>query len=203
MKFPVACGFCGKTSEAGVCESCAAALFRALCPERAPLPYTEGTLTLFDYDDKLVRRGIFALKNRGVGLFARTFTQCALPHVLKLGVTFSCVSYVPRRIGEHRLRGVDQARVLARFLARELGLPCCKLLFRRGFSRRQHALGAEERAANVRGKFRAARKVPRGAVLLVDDVVTTGATATECARVLSLSGVEKIYVFAPARGGSL
>ena len=203
MRFPVSCAFCGRTSEDGVCTECDAGLSRALRPVVSSLPYTEGALTLFDYEDRLVRRGIFALKNRGTRIFARVFILRALEHVRALGFDFSCVSYVPRRASQRRLCGVDQARVLARALAKELGLPCVKLLSRCGFSRRQHTLGPAERVQNVRGKFRARKHPVQGDVLLVDDIVTTGATATECARVLLLAGARRVVVFAPARGGTL
>ncbi|MDQ3570398.1 MAG: ComF family protein [Actinomycetota bacterium] len=104
---------------------------------------------------------------------------------------------VPTTTARRRQRGFDQGRVLAVAVARRLGLPCRALLRRRsgppqtGRPRTQRLLGP---AFDVRG----GGPVPPH-VLLVDDVVTTGATLTAAARVLADAGAREVRVVVAAR----
>ena len=100
-------------------------------------------------------------------------------------------------------RGFNQSEALARCLARELKVPCEP--FRMRCVRRtaaQKTLSAPSRRANVRDAFRAAagRGLAGKTVLLVDDVLTTGATADEAARVLRRAGAARIVVAILAHG---
>lgn len=105
------------------------------------------------------------------------------------GATLVPVPLTPARLRE---RGFDQASLLARRLAGELGWPCRHLLSRRPGGRRQARLGRVARSDNVRGRFhvKAAPSPGLGPVVLVDDVLTTGATATACCRALASARVE-------------
>jgi ComF family protein len=100
-------------------------------------------------------------------------------------------------------RGYNQAELLARRVAEVLGLPVAEALFRPGASRSQTALGAEARRENVRDAVRpvpGAEGVLQGAhVFLVDDVLTTGATVSEAAKVLVRMGAEAVTALAFAR----
>jgi len=108
---------------------------------------------------------------------------------------------VPLHVSRLRERGYNQAFELAKPVAGALGVP----IAREGLARiratpAQTGLDAAARRRNLRGAF----AVPRGASLpkhiaLFDDVVTTGATVRECARVLRRAGVERIDVWALAR----
>ncbi len=96
---------------------------------------------------------------------------------------------VPTTIARVRARGYNQAGLLADEVARRLDLPTHDALGRRRSPASQTTLSPRERRENVRGAFAPGDSVPRGArVLLVDDVLTTGATAGEAARVLRGAG---------------
>ena len=108
---------------------------------------------------------------------------------------------VPASRARRRERGFNQAGLLARSLSRALGWPRESLLTRRG-GRRQARLGRHERAANVEGRFLLREGAPRPAersALLVDDVVTTGATAGACAAALRGGGTRVLGTVAFAR----
>ena len=108
---------------------------------------------------------------------------------------------VPLHRARLRQRGYDQALELARALARECRLPLCRNRLRRlRATQAQTELGALSRQDNVRGAF-ALRPGPAlpAHVALVDDVMTTGATLGECARVLLAGGVQRVDVWAVAR----
>lgn len=97
-------------------------------------------------------------------------------------------------------RGYNQADLLARALARRLDLPWRRHLVRRRGGAPQSGLARDERRRNVRQTIRIKRgRRVVGSVLLVDDVVTTGATLEECARVLRRAGAETVHLLAVAR----
>lgn len=104
---------------------------------------------------------------------------------------------VPMHPVRARERGFNQAHWLARELARRLELPllsgeCVKQL------PSQRTLNRRQRAANLKGAFRL-KGAPPAHVILIDDVVTTGATAQELARVALAAGAERVDLWAPAR----
>ena len=99
-------------------------------------------------------------------------------------------------------RGTNPAETVARALAKRLSLRLAnRLLICRRYLRRQSTLTPPERRRNVRGAFRTSRRwnIAGKTVLLVDDVMTTGATAHEAARVLLAAGVADVFVATVAR----
>lgn len=100
------------------------------------------------------------------------------------------IPLAPKRL---RVRGYNQSEVLARSLAREWRIPVLpEVLFRTRETPTQTALTPGTRLANVAGAFEA-RRAARGALVLVDDVFTTGATLAEAARALEQAGATTIH----------
>ena len=108
---------------------------------------------------------------------------------------------VPLHASRLRRRGYNQALELARPLGRALDLPVLPAaLLRIRATAAQTELDRAARRRNVRGAFAVARAVALPAhVAVLDDVLTTGATVAECARVLKRAGVERVDVWALAR----
>jgi ComF family protein len=110
---------------------------------------------------------------------------------------------VPTTARRRQMRGYNQAELLAEGVAGPLGLPLCRALVRVSEGRSQTALTPSERRENVRGVF--APAPPSGAcvvgahALLVDDVLTTGATASEAASALIGMGARAVTLLAFAR----
>ena len=92
-------------------------------------------------------------------------------------------------------RGYNQAQILSAVVSRETGVPVCDVLRRIRFTRTQTRLPDHRRCDNVRGAFRLRRSadVAGKKILLVDDVMTTGATIRECASVLKDKGADRVY----------
>jgi len=106
---------------------------------------------------------------------------------------------VPLHRRRLRERGYNQSELLAAEVSDRLGLPVrSDVLLRRQTTEAQSALTLEERRANVRGAFIAARALDGQTVLLVDDVLSTGFTASECARVLRQVGAGQVIVLTAA-----
>jgi ComF family protein len=112
------------------------------------------------------------------------------------------ITWVPLSRKRKRTRGYDQARLLAEALAAGSSIPCSGLLVKQREAAPQSGSGGrEERKANIRDAYRTKNEIDiRGkTVLLVDDIVTTGATLEECAAVLSSAGAACIKAVTIAR----
>ncbi len=119
------------------------------------------------------------------------------------GLKFDGVVPMPMHAGRRRQRGYNQSERLARVVARELGLPLdTALLMRARATRPQVGLTATKRRSNLQGAFRVSR--PQDAAgktfLLIDDVMTTGSSLSECAAMLKLAGARGVYALALAAG---
>ena len=135
---------------------------------------------------------ILDLKARGLRPAAVPLADAMARAVWANGLEGSVVTWVPGHPPDERRRGFDHAHLLARRLAARLGLPLAELLYRTGDARDQVGLDAAERRRNLEGAF-ASRPAP-DAVVLVDDVFTTGATARSCAKALAGAGASSVEV---------
>ncbi len=188
--FPPRCIFCGDVVryKEMVCPACAAAL--EAC-ERAGVA-VRGEIQCaapYRYAD-FVREKLLAIKKREGRILADWFAPRMTACIRRTfaGEKIGWVTYVPgwEKEGE---RVYNQARVLARRIARELSLPLYDALYQTRPKERQHTLTASERVRNVRDLYalrdETAERVSGSVVLLVDDIVTTGATLRACAQALS------------------
>lgn len=112
------------------------------------------------------------------------------------------VAFVPLSRARLAERGYDQARALADVVARRLVLPLRPMLARPGTTPPQARRTARERRLAMRGMFVADGRAPPSRVLLVDDVLTTGATAGACASALLEAGVREVGLLTAARAVS-
>jgi predicted amidophosphoribosyltransferase len=111
-----------------------------------------------------------------------------------------CVTWVPLSPRRRAVRGYDQARALALAVATDLGVRACRLLRRTRDTPAQARRSGSERRRAMRQAFRYGGPDPSPRrVLLVDDVLTTGTTAAECARVLRRAGVREVGLLTAAR----
>jgi ComF family protein len=107
---------------------------------------------------------------------------------------------VPLHPARQRQRGYNQALEIARLLSRWLNIPLARAaLQRRRATAPQSDLDAAARVNNVRGAFVLRRSLPYRHVAVLDDIVTTGNTVNEIARVLKNSGVQQVDVWSIAR----
>ena len=221
--YPRACRLCGRGIEAGIacerhrlpelrgprCGRCAARLASCLpdglpCPacRRTPPPFAR-IVVLADYRAGALAQWILAIKHGGRRDLLR-------PLVLRLARKLEAKGerlLVP--IPAHPLRrlerGLDSVDCLARECARQALGRVLRALIRVRHTPPQGAAGSPSRRANLRSAFRldvcARRLIVGREVWLVDDVVTSGATVAEAARVLRRAGALRVVVLALARAG--
>jgi len=108
---------------------------------------------------------------------------------------------VPLSPARLRERGFNQAAILAEGVAGRIDRPVAHLLMRMPGGRRQAASTEVDRQHNVQGRFQSAGPRPEGVetAIIVDDVITTGATVLSCAEVLAEAGFTRIAALTFAR----
>lgn len=195
LVFPPRCVFCGKllhTGEREICASCQRGL-PWLVGQAAEQTGEDFTLCAspLRYQDA-VRASLHRYKFRGqkayAGAYGKLVAQCVRDH---LKGRYDVISWVP--LSEQRLkqRGYDQAMLLAMAVALELGGVAVETLRKRRNTSAQSGIsGTAERRANVLDAYEVIDpELVRGRrVLLIDDIITTGSTISECAHTLRTIG---------------
>ncbi|HVM10367.1 MAG TPA: phosphoribosyltransferase family protein [Acidimicrobiales bacterium] len=198
LLLPSACPGCGRRG-AAPCDGCWRALRAA--PPVAPPEGLDGFRALLLYEG-VGRELIARLKYRNArsvvswlaaGMVALVHDQMAGSLAANQEVV---VTWAPTSAARRRTRGFDQAEVLARRIARDLRLPVAPLLVREG-AVSQTGRPAAARASGV--VFHARRPPTPSSVLLVDDVVTTGATLTAAALALRNAGTTSVNAVTAGR----
>jgi len=205
LLFPAVCPLCGARLGAGrhdpVCGACWAA-FERLTPPLCDVasPAWDYGLAAASYEGT-VREAIHTLKFNGRRTLVRPLAD--LVHEQCGAVVTErpdAIVPVPLAPGRERDRGFNQSRLIAERLAERMGVPLRpRWLVRVRATEAQSDLSAAERRANVAGAFDASPRAAGRHVLVLDDVITTGATAGECARALRREGVARVGVLAVAR----
>lgn len=173
----------------GCCVRCASSLFTP----------TVGAfeLSLGPYSGPL-ERAIRAYKFQQTRRLSLLFGQTLAETLRTAGWPLDLICAVPLHQLRHMQRGYNQSALVAEVAARHTSLPYRPLLRRVRTTRQQARLGAAARQRNVAGAFRCA-PLSGERVLLVDDVMTSGATVTECALALFAAGAGRVYVATLAR----
>jgi competence protein ComFC len=118
------------------------------------------------------------------------------------GREFDLIVPVPLHPARERERGFNQAALLAELLSVHMSIQACPVLERIRYTTTQTAFDRAERMGNLRGAFRLRKNadVRQLRILLIDDILTTGSTLSECARVLRRGGARSVHAATAARG---
>ena len=193
LLFPTKCAFCGRIDRRGVCPACERTLPRMETVLREGAGFGKCAVPL-RYEGA-VREAILRWKFRGArgaaAGFGRLVAQCAAE---ELSGAFDLVTWAPVSERRRRERGYDQAQLLARAAARAWEAEPVAALLKRLDNPPQSGLGAPERRGNVIGVYEAVspERIAGARVLLIDDIITTGSTLAECARVLRDAGAADV-----------
>ena len=191
LLYPSKCVLCGKLldgNETNLCSSCRRAL-QPFTGKAAKPALTSSVTVAYAYEDPL-RQSLLRYKFQGRSYYAGAYGAM-------LGMQILREHWVPVSRKRRRKRGYDQAELLAKATARELGRRAEPLLEKfRDIPPQSGIQDAARRRANVLGvyRMRPGAAVQGKRVLLIDDILTTGATLGEAARVLMQAGAGEVQV---------
>ncbi|MBA3963698.1 MAG: ComF family protein [Chthoniobacterales bacterium] len=227
LLYPAACAVCATAIEPGaqLCTRCVddAPRLRAPFCERCSQPFAGAitdSFTCANCHDRVLHfdAAVSAYRSRGViREVMHDFKYHGFLHLRKplaswlgealddprlAGRRFDCIIPVPLHPARERERGFNQAEILAKLLGHQVHLPVRSLLQRIRYTTTQTQFDRQERIQNLAGAFRLRRGgvVRDLRVLLVDDVLTTGSTLSECAEVLKKAGAVSVHAATVARG---
>ena len=173
----------------GLCKGCAEGLFE---PEIGHFELSLGV-----YGGRL-ERAVRAYKFHGTRRLGGFFGRQLAASLEEAAWPIDTLCAVPLHVTRYLHRGYNQSALVAQSAAASRTLPYQPLLRRVRTTQQQARLGAAAREANVSGAFQA-QPLNGERVLLVDDVMTSGATLTECALTLLGAGAGQVYVATVAR----
>ena len=196
--YPTRCVLCRKALPPGpprICPQCQASMPATENGGRRRGDYFSQCVSALYYEGS-VRDAIRRYKFDGVQAYAEAFGElvasCVYEH---LEGEYDILSWVPLDPRRRRRRGYDQAELLARSAGRRLRREPVQVLRKRPGVKPQSRTGdPAKRRANIAGAYRAADPalIQDKRILLVDDIVTTGSTLSECAKTLLLAGAEEV-----------
>lgn len=205
LLFPRKCPFCGTIVEdEGLCSVCQKELPWLLERESESHPeFVTLAASALRYQGQVkscIRRFKFERNLSYAKVLGDLTAQCAQDH---FPLSFALISYPPLSKKGLKKRGFDQAKLLAQEVGRHLSVPVMGLFEKSNQTGQQSLLKTpSQRRANVIGAYtlKEEAEVRGKTILLVDDVITSGATVSECARVLLTAGADRVYAVSPARG---
>ena len=190
------CIACGEYAQgAPVCPECRKDLARL---QLSPAMAGDRMRSVYRYDGA-AKRLVLALKLENVADAALPLAEAMAEAALDMGLPPDTVlTWVTMPDIRRRKRGIDHGRRLCEAVAERVGLPCAKLLERTGKIHTQRGLSRDVRLRNLAGTVVCHQEMTTP-VLLIDDVLTTGATASVCADALLKAGAREVFVLTATR----
>ena len=197
LLFPDKCVLCGKllpTPGVHICHHCNTET-PAASKLKQKIPFLSGAFALWYYEED-VRTSLLRFKFRRRPWYARSYGVILAAKLPDIQEKFDLIVWVPVSRLRKFKRGYDQVELIAHILCNQLQVtpvPCLKKI--RHNPPQSSIASAAQRRANVLGVY----KVPnpefvRGKrILLLDDIITTGATISECAKTLMAAGAKEVY----------
>ncbi len=198
LLFPPRCIFCRTVLPSpapAVCDHCQKSiLLTGSPPHKAKGAFYKCVYSALWYDGN-VRKCLHRYKFSGKSNYARPLAQI-LQYILPQDQTFDLITFVPTNPKNTKQRGFHHTGLLARELSNLTGIPCIELLHKTRNTRPMHGLHPAQRRANILGSIAVSvpmEQIIGKRVLVVDDLITTGSTLSECARVLTEQGAAGVW----------
>lgn len=205
LLYPWKCVFCESVlNDTDICRECEEKLpYTVGDSAMQKFPFIDKCVSPLYYKDK-VRASVHRYKFGGCSAYSRRYaalmSDCVENNLDCRSI--DVISWIPLSKKRLRQRGYDQARLLAEEIAAKTGLPCRQLLQKvKNNSAQSLTRDAKQRHENVAGVYALddGADVSGLRILLVDDVVTTGATMSEAARILRKAGAKSVFGVTLAR----
>lgn len=207
LLYPPRCAFCRRLLPDNVRGVC------SFCKKKLPYVPADGQVRNLKNIDKCVaplyydgpvRESLHRYKFSALTAYADIYSEFMGKCIDENGISCDIITWIPLSRRRLRKRGYDQAELLARLIAKRQGFECVRLLKKLRDNPPQSGTGSpEKRRANVKGIYSCTEpeRVKGKTILLIDDIVTTGATLSEAAGVLKKAGAAAVYCAAVARSG--
>lgn len=202
--FPPVCGICGKLNSNWLCDKCAEELYLKKNSKilKLELGYFDEFIYFFEYKD--IRNIILNYKFRNKPYLGRMFSSFILKDEkicckMKL---YDIIIPVPMSSIKKSKRGYNQTEIISKILSKFLEIDYKNnVLIKKQNNKTQSGLVEKERFENIKNIFKVknAEYIKNKNVIIFDDILTTGATANECARILKENGAKKILVLTIAK----
>ena len=198
LLFPRKCILCGKILERGetdLCRDCR--VNNPECPHsRKNFSFLDSWIAVWYYEG-YIRGSLHRFKFGRARHYAAGYGRLLAMRVMtEYPEGFDLITWVPVSTLRKFRRGYDQVELLAKAVAKELGMqPVATLKKIRNNRVQSRITGQAQRKANVLGVYRVENpeNIEGKRILLLDDIITTGATAGECARVLLTAGAREVH----------
>lgn len=195
--FPARCVLCSRLlaqETMDICPECLTAA-RVFVHEPWRIPSIKSWLAMWQYTgtvrDSLVRYKFWHRRS-----YCRTYGRELAQKLESAKLSYDVITWVPISFLRRVERGYDQVELIAYEVGKHLNCKPVKLLHKHRHNRRQSGIrGLENRKRNVRGVYRAVSPalVEGKRILLLEDIITTGATVSECARMLKQAGAKEVH----------
>jgi len=198
----IACG-----SEAGqdnaLCGSCRALVKKCTEPMHLSNNGIEVKCYSAAYYSKVVRELVLGLKYKSNYKCAEVLAALMAEVIAMNSLEADYLTFVPISKSTEKKRGYNQSEVIAKMIRDRTGMNVKDTLLKESVTKDQIGLGKKERWENIEGSFKLKKgiKVHRKKFILLDDVVTTGATAFWCAETLIKNGADSVVVLTAAKSG--
>lgn len=199
LLFPPKCLLCNRVLEKNQLDLCTECrVQQPLClVSKNKYTFIDSWLALWYYEDD-ARQSLLRYKFQGKRCYAAGYGRLLSMKIQQeMEDEFDLITWVPVSKVRRFSRGYDQVELLAKAVSAELNAPCEKCLCKIRNNKPQSGIvGQAKRRANVLGAYKSMDKeaIAGKRILLIDDIITTGATASECARVLLTAGAKKVHV---------
>lgn len=198
LLFPPKCVLCHRILESHqeyLCDDCR--IDAPECPvTHNKLSFLDSWVALWYYEDD-VRRSLLRYKFHGARHYAPAYGRLLAQKIrLQYPDSFDIITWVPISSLRKLRRGFDQVELLADHVSKDLGIRPTRLLKKIRHNRPQsRILGQAQRRANVLGAYKLIdpQQVAGKRILLLDDIITTGSTMGECARMLLTAGADSVH----------
>lgn len=203
--YPPTCGICGKLNQDFLCSKCKISLEKQgkFLIEKYKDKYFKQHLYIFEYQG-MIRKVILDYKFNDKSYLYKTIINFLTKNEKFFEILKSYDTIIPAPIGvvRNRQRGYNQSYLLAKEIATKAGIILeNECLYKTKNIIEQSKLNKEDRQKNIQGVYelKNAQRLEGKKVLLLDDIYTTGSTANECCKIISLAKPKKIDVFTIAK----
>lgn len=196
LLFPPKCVFCRKlldSRETDLCARCRQSLPKTEGEIKA-IRFCEEAFSLYYYENK-VPESVRRYKFSGMQNYGAVYGKLLALEILRRKIPFDLVTFVPVSAKRRKKRGFDQSELMAQTIGRELDVPVYRCLTKDKDNPPQSGLKSSDlRAVNVLGVYKPYHpdRFREKKILLIDDVLTTGATVSECCATLRIAGASEV-----------